>query len=278
MSKKLQTPFQSTFRTGRVTFTAIGLIVALFLFLPMLVSIAASFNSGDFIQVPPEGFSFRWYGEVLNDSAWIDALLTSLKISVSAATLAIITAFLAVTGLARSRRLARVMRPLFFLPMVFPIIVLALGFSRMMAFFGLKSSLWSVILGEALLCIPIAFVAVSAGMVNIDPALRRAAESMGATWWRTVFTIDLPLLKQSLFGGFILAFAFSFDEAVLGLFLAPTGETPLPVLLYNQAFYRVTPQIAAVSGYIIVLTVIVAIAAALINRSLGRRGTRAPSA
>lgn len=274
MSKRLLSPFQSTFRSGRILMAIVCLVVVIYLFAPMVISIIASFNAGGFIEVPPNGWSLRWYAAVLEDPRWMNALGLSFQISLSAALIATISSFLAVTGITRSPRLARMMRPVFFLPMVLPVIVLALGFSRLQAFMDIRSNIYSVILGEALLCTPIVFISISAGMVNIDPALRRAASSLGASWWRTVLTIDLPLLRQSIFAGFILAFAFSFDEAVLGLFLAPAGMTPLPVMLYNEAYYHITPLISAVSGYVIILTIVVAAIALTINSLLGRRSRR----
>ncbi|WP_354499417.1 ABC transporter permease [Mycetocola sp. 2940] len=249
----------------------LGVVFAVYLFAPMAVTIPASLTSGEFLEVPPDGLSLRWYEEVFDDSKWLDALVTSFQVSGSAAILATVTAFLAVTGLARSRRWGGTLRPLFFLPMVLPIVVLALGLSRVLLMLGMQTSFGAVVLGQALLGLPIAFIAISAGMVGIDPAIHRAAASLGSTWWRTVFTIDLPLLKQSVFGALILSFAYAFDEAVLALFLAPTGQTTLPTLLYQEASFRASPLLASVSGLVILLTCAIAALALVINRALGRR-------
>lgn len=272
MSKQsTQSPYRAAFAKQRIPFAILGIVLAVYLFAPMAVSIPASFTSGEFLEVPPDGFSLRWYEAVFEDPKWVDAFVTSLQVSGSAALVATAVAFLAVTGLSRSERLARRLRPMFFLPMVLPIVVLALGLSRVLFSIDITSSLVAVVAGQALLGLPIAFIAISAGMVTIDPAVHRAAASLGASWWRTVFTIDLPLLRQSVFVAFILSFAYAFDEAVLALFLAPPGHTTLPTLLYLEANFRASPLLASVSGLVILFTCVAAAIALVINRALARR-------
>jgi putative spermidine/putrescine transport system permease protein len=264
-------PFQATFKGSRIPLTIFGLVFAVYLFAPMAVSIPASFTASDFLEVPPQELSMMWYERVFNDPKWLDAFWTSLQVSGTAAILATAVAFLAVTGLSRNQRLGRHLRPLFFLPMVLPIVVLALGLNRVLAALDVQTSLVAVVFGQALLGVPIAFIALSAGMVTIDPALHRASASMGSTWWRTLLTIDLPLLKQSLFAALLLSFAYAFDEAVLALFLSPPGNTTLPTQLYLEASYRASPLLASVSGLVILLTCTVAAIALVINSMLTKR-------
>ena len=252
---------QGSLRRPRPLFLIAGLLLAVYLLVPMLIVIPASFTAGEFLEVPPDGLSLRWYDEVFKDARWIQALSTSLQVSGIGALVATVVATLAVIGLSRSRIAAKWLRPVFFLPMVLPIIVLALGIGQAVRSAHLPATLWPLVAGQAVLCIPIAFVAISAGMSNIDPALVRAAQSMGSSWWRTMARVELPLLKRSIITGLLLAFAFGFDEVVLALFLAPPGQTTLPARLYVEATQEVSPLLASVSGLIIALTVIVAVVA-----------------
>src|SRR5690606_1618669 len=104
-----------------------ALAMSIYLLLPMFIVLLSSVTSGDFLQVPPDGFSLRWYRSVLDDPLWADALETSLKVSGTGSVIAVVVATLAVVGLARLERGARVLRPFFFLPMVLPYVVFALG-------------------------------------------------------------------------------------------------------------------------------------------------------
>ncbi|MER8072962.1 ABC transporter permease [Streptomyces sp. NPDC094034] len=250
------------------------MIITVYLVVPMLIVIPASFTSGSFLQVPPNGFSWRWYQAVFEGDNWTDAFASSVRVSATAATAATIVGALAVLGLSRVRRFGRVLRPLFFLPMVLPYIVFALGLGQMAIPLGLDGSLWPLMAGQAVLCLPIAFLTVAGGMSKIDPAYARAASSMGANWWRTVWKVELPLLRRNIVTGWLLAFAFGFDEVVLALFLSPPGQETLPAKLYTEASQNVSPLLASVSGLVVALTVLVALVVLVArNASAGRTRT-----
>lgn len=251
----------------------VGLLVTAYLVIPMLIVIPASFTSGQFLQVPPDGFSMRWYRAVFDDPLWSDALTSSIRVSGIASLVATVVGTLAVVGLARTRGISRYVRPIFFLPMVLPYIVFALGLRQASLPLGVDNSLWPLVVGQAVLCLPIAFLTISSGMSKIDPALIRAASSMGASWWRSVWQIELPLLRRSILTGWALAFAFGFDEVVLALFLAPPGQSTLPAKLYTEASQNVSPLIASVSGIVVALTLVIAIAL-FAWRALRTRSTR----
>lgn len=266
--------FQSSLKRFTPLSIAFGIILVIYLLVPMLIVIPASFTSGAFLQVPPDGFSWRWYAQVLDDQRWFRALAVSFQVSGIAAIVASIVGTLAAIALARSARAAKMFRPLFFLPMVLPYVVFALGLRQAGQAAGFQGSLVPLIVGQAVLCLPIAFLTVSSGLVNVDPALVRAARSMGASWWRTVWRIEIPLLKRSLVMGLILSFAFGFDEVVLALFLAPPGQSTLPAKLYNEATQNVSPLLASVAGYVIAITVLVVVVLFLVIRMVNRRSSQ----
>lgn len=274
----LEPQLKQGLRRPRPVVVAVGAILAIYLLTPALIVIPASITSGQYIEVPPNGFSLRWFQEVFENQVWVRALWTSVQVSGIAAIVAVIIATLAVIGLSRTRRAARWLRPVFFLPMVLPIIVFALGIGRVTAALEIRGSLVPLMIGQAVLCIPIAFISVASGMGTIDPALTRAAQSMGAPWWRTVWKVELPLLRRSILTGFLLAFAFGFDEVVLALFLAPPGQTTLPAKLYVEATQAISPLLASVSVLIILLTVIVAVIALVTLRGTRRRALARASA
>ena len=266
--------FQQSMRRQRLIVLGFGVVLFVYLLVPMLIVIPASFTSGSFLQVPPDGFSWRWYASVLEDQRWFDALAVSFQVSGTAAVIAIIVGTLAAIALARSPRAAGIFRPFFFLPMVLPYVVFALGLRQAGQAAGLQGSLIPLVVGQAVLCLPIAFLTVSSGLVAVDRALVRAAQSMGASWWRTVWSVELPLLKRSIAMGLVLAFAFGFDEVVLALFLAPPGQSTLPAKLYNEATQNVSPLLASVAGYVILFTVVAFVLVYVIFRLLSKRSKR----
>lgn len=273
MTDTLSAHIKGTFRGSRALFIAIAAVVTLYLITPILIVFPAAFTEGNYIQVPPEGFTFKWFGRFFEDSGWMRAFGTSIQLSFIAALVATVTATLAVLGLSRSPRAGAWLRPVFFLPMVFPIVVMALGLLRGGIALGFGGSLVPLTVGQALICLPPAFIAVSTGMVRIDPALSRASNSMGASWWRTAFTVELPLMKGSVITAFLLSFVYGFDEVVLALFLAPASQTTLPAKLYAAASLSLDPTLASAS-VIIVGTLLAGVALYFLSGKLIQRSKR----
>ncbi|MGW5169888.1 ABC transporter permease [Streptomyces nodosus] len=268
---ELDDNLQRGMRRQRPWLVTVGLVITVYLVVPMLIVVPASFTSGSFLQVPPDGFSWRWYQAVFEGDDWTHAFVSSVRVSATAATGATVVGTLAVLGLSRVRRFGRVLRPVFFLPMVLPYIVFALGLGRVAIPLGLADTLWPLMAGQAVLCLPIAFLTVAGGMSKLDPAYVRAASSMGASWWRTVWKVELPLLRRNILTGWLLAFAFGFDEVVLALFLSPPGQETLPAKLYTEASQNVSPLLASVSGLVVAMTLLVALVVLVTRRASTRR-------
>lgn len=262
----LDKELRSTLRGQRLILVASGVMLAIYLLMPTLIILPASFTSGDFIEVPPPGWSLRWYYAVFEDPTWQDALVISLKVSGLSALFSTVVATLAVIGIAHKKHRSAGIRAAFFLPMVLPYVVFALGLRQLFLPLGLTRSLTPLVVGQIILSLPVAFLVMQSAMANINPALIRAAQSMGASWFRIVLNIELPLLKRGLIFSYLLAFAFAFDEAVLPLFLAPPGNSTLPAKLYSEATQSITPLLASVSGLVIFITIIVAVAVVGLGR------------
>lgn len=258
----------------RVPFVFIGLIGAVFLCVPILIILPVSVTKSSFLEFPPKGFSLHWYSEVLNAQDWRQAFWLSVRVSLLAAagaTVAGTAAALAVRRLgARSRRW---LRTIFITPIVLPYIVYALGLYKFYDSVGIVGHWWTIPIGQAVLAFPIVFVAISAAQAEMDPAIQRAAASLGASWWRVVWKVDLPLLKWSIATAAVFATAFCFDEVVLAFFLSGPDTETLSAHLFTSAREEVTPEIAAV-GVLVVLVALVAMsaAAALVRRAQKAQG------
>lgn len=251
MSETLPHHVKAIFGRSRAVLIVAGVAIMIYLLVPILVVFPAAFTDSPMIQVPPDGFTWRWFGRFFSDPGWVRAFGTSLQVAAVSATLATIVATLAVLALARGPRTAVWLRPLFFLPMVFPVVVLALGLLRAGTTLGVNGTLWPLVVGQTLICLPPAFIAVSAGLVRVDPALSKAANSMGASWWTTMFRVELPLMRGSVVTAFFLAFVYGFDEVVLAIFLAPAAQTTLPAKLYAAASLSLEPTLASASVIVV---------------------------
>jgi putative spermidine/putrescine transport system permease protein len=123
------------------------------------------------------------------------------------------------------------------------------------------------------LATPIVFVAVSAGLAQVDPALSRTAASLGAKWPTIVWRVELPLLRGNIVAAALFAFAFSFDEVVISYFLNGPDNTTLPVELFVSTRDSLSPAIAAASTVVMLIALLLVAAAGAAMRILNRRTT-----
>jgi putative spermidine/putrescine transport system permease protein len=247
---------------SRGVFWVLGIILGLFLILPLLIIVPTSWNGGQLVEFPPHGFSFQWYEQVFETSMWTEAFWVSLKVAFFGAIIATVMG----TGIALGmRRLARgrgtrIAQSLFILPLAIPYVSYALGLYQLVNKAlpsSLNETLIPLILAESVIAMPLVYIVIAGALSNVDPRLGRAASTMGARWPTILWRIDLPLVKLGIIAGFIFAFATILDEATLALFLAPVTEITLAQQLYRSAAETVTPTLSAVSTMITLLAILV---------------------
>jgi putative spermidine/putrescine transport system permease protein len=246
---------------SRAAFVALGVLLGIFLILPLLVIVPTSWTAGQLVEFPPHGFSFQWYEQVLENSVWTESFWVSIRVAFFGSIIATVLG----TGIALGmRRLVRgrgtrVAQSLFILPLAIPYVSYALGLYQLVNKLpaSLNETLLPLILAESVIAMPLVYVVIAGALANVDPRLGRAASTMGARWPMILWRIDLPLIKMGLIAGFIFAFATIFDEATLALFLAPVTDVTLAQQLYRSANESIAPTLSAVSTMITLLAILV---------------------
>lgn len=257
-------------RTARGALIALTVAVLLYLVLPTLIIVPMSFSNASFLAFPPPGYSSRWYSAFASSIDYRQAVLNSVLIGVPVALLATILGTLAAVPLVRGRIPgARALSALMLAPIVLPQIVLAIGLYPIMVEIGLIGSYPAILLGHTVICTPLVFVTVSAALRSYSPSMELAAMTLGASWWRTFWWVTFPLIRPALAVGAIFAFAFSFDELILAIFLTSPTTRTLPRLLWEQLNYQMTPIIAAATTCILCLTVALLVLGAMLSRGRG---------
>jgi putative spermidine/putrescine transport system permease protein len=90
--------------------------------------------------------------------------------------------------------------------------------------------------------------------VGFDFNLVRAASSLGAGPLTTFFRVTLPLVAPGILSGGIFAFATSFDEVVVTLFLAAPEQSTLPRQMFAGIRENISPTIAAAATILVILS------------------------
>ena len=246
-----------------------------FLYIPLASVIFYSFNDSSLATVWG-GFSTRWYGELFRNDQILDAAFLSLRVAVTAATLATIFGTLAGMALARFGRFRG--RTLFTgmitSPLVMPEVIT--GLSLLLLFVSLQQLTgWPAQRGFNTITIAhttfaMAYVAViiQSRLVSMDESLEEAAMDLGGRPFRVMIDITLPLIAPAMVAGWLLAFTLSLDDLVIATFVSGPGGSTLPMLIFSKIKLGVTPDINALATLIIVLVTLgVLIAWVLTRRS-----------
>jgi putative spermidine/putrescine transport system permease protein len=243
-------------RTMSAGLWAYGVATLIFLVVPLLVVVPLSFNSGSFLSFPLAGISMRWYEALFASSAWTRALRNSVVIGLVATALATVLGTAAALGLKRlSPGVSRVLSFVVLSPIVVPVVISAVGLYFLYAPFGLVNSTLGLALSHTVLATPFVVITVMASLDGFDMNLQRAAQACGASPFVAFRRVMLPLILPGVVSGAIFAFAVSFDDVVMALFLAGPEQRTLPVQMFNGVREEINPIIAAAATLLILLAV-----------------------
>lgn len=252
--------------------TAAGLFGLVFLTVPLLIVIPMSFSSAKALTFPPPGFSLRWYETFFGDPRWMDAMWTSTFVAVVSSVGSLLLGGLAAYGLRRGTFRGRDWAEGDFMaPLIVPTIISAIAFYLALAKTGLLGSMVGLLLAHTVLHIPVVMMVMGVAIRTFDLRIEQLAWSLGASWWYTIRKVMLPNLVPSVFAAWIFAFIGSFDEVIVTSFIAGRYET-VPKKMFTELILEVNPTITAVATLLIVFTVLLLAAVAVILARSGKLG------
>lgn len=229
--------------------------ILVYLIAPILVVIPLSFSSGNLVSYPLPGFSLQWYEEVLFGDKWVKAMANSLFVGVLATVLSVALGTLSALGLARSQSgWAGALKMLFIAPMIVPVILIAVSAYFFMAPLGLTNSYLGLVLGHTIIAVPFVVLPVLTALELLDPNLSRAAAACGATPRLAFLSVTLPIIMPAMASGALFAFATSFDDVVVALFIAGPDQRTLPKELFTAMRSPMTPAYTAVATLMILFS------------------------
>jgi spermidine/putrescine transport system permease protein len=235
--------------------TTYAALVFAFIYLPIVVLIAYSFNRDGVGGFPPHHFTLDWYRQLFADSAIWDAVLNSLIVAAASVVLALMLGLLAALALDRVDFPGKALfRRLVLLPLILPGIITGLSLLMFAVFIGLPLSLLTVFLGHGTALISVATTELFAGLQKMDRTQEEASLDLGATPWQTFWRITLPNLKLSLIAAGLLIFTLSMDEIAVTFFLIGRDNT-LPLEIWGRLRRGITPEINAISTLIFAVSV-----------------------
>jgi putative spermidine/putrescine transport system permease protein len=242
-------------KLGWYALRIVCIAILLFLLLPILVVIPLSFSNSSFLAYPIPGWSLQWYDNLFSSDDWGRAARNSFIVAPLATLLATVLGTLAAVGLARVDFVGKsLLMSLLISPMVVPIVVVGVSTYLFFAKIGLSDTYAGLVLAHAALGAPFVVTTVLATLQGFNQNLVRASLSLGATPLQTFFRITLPIIAPGVISGALFAFATSFDEVVVTLFIASPTQVTLPRQMFTGIRENISPTIAAVATLLIIFT------------------------
>ncbi|GGE48372.1 ABC transporter permease [Actibacterium pelagium] len=238
-----------------------------FLYIPMVILVVYSFNESKLVTVWA-GFSTKWYGELMQNEAFLDAAWVTLKVAVISSTIATVLGTMAAFVLVRSGRFfgRTLFSGMIYAPLVMPEVITGLSLLLLFIAIGMDRGVMTIVLAHGTFSMCYVSVVVSSRMATFDESLEEAAMDLGCTGWDAFKSVTLPIISPAVISGWLLAFTLSLDDLVIASFTAGPSATTLPIKIFSSVRLGVSPEINALSTIIIALVAIGVITASIASK------------
>jgi thiamine transport system permease protein len=221
---------------ARLSIAGVLLIMFLLLFLPLSALVVRSFSAGD------SGWTMRYYTLLTQNTrasilfvSPVEAIRNSILVAVATTAIATCLGLLTAVLLTKRSLLARLLDPIFMLPLAASAVTLGFGFIIALDEppLNLRTSPLLLPIAHTLVALPFVIRSLLPALRRIPPQTREAAQTLGASPWKVLLTIDFPLIRQALAVGAIFAFTVSMGEFGATVFVARPEFPTIPVAIYR---------------------------------------------
>ena len=245
-------------RPARVLLRVAAWLGLAFLYAPLVVVAALSFNRSRNFVWPPDGFTLHWWSAAAHNQGARDALAVSVRLALTAAVIALVLGTLLAFALQRFRFFGR--EALSFavvLPIALPGIVTGIAMNAGFRQVGLELGFITLVVAHATFSVVVVYNNVVARLRRLSPNLEEASADLGADTFQTFRFVTFPLVRSALLAGGLLAVALSFDEIVVTTFTSgATGKTLPQWIFDNLARPNQLPVVNVVATAVVVASVI----------------------
>ncbi|WP_204112723.1 ABC transporter permease [Shimia biformata] len=238
-----------------------------FLYLPMVILVIYSFNASKLVTVWA-GFSTKWYAELFQNQAFLDAAWVTLRVAVVSSTFATILGTMAAYVMVRAGRFygRTLFSGMIYAPLVMPEVITGLSLLLLFIGIGLDRGILTIVLAHTTFSMCYVSVVVSSRLVSFDQSLEEAALDLGCSPWQAFRLVTLPIIAPAVISGWLLAFTLSLDDLVIASFTSGPSATTLPMKIWSSVRLGVNPQINALSTIMIAIVTVGVITASLISK------------
>lgn len=250
-------------------------LIFIFLYAPIVTLMVLSFNASR-TRAKWGGFTFKWYVELFDNRAILEALYNTLLIAFLSAIIATLIgtiACIAINGMKRRSR--AIMIGITNIPMLNAEIVTGISLMLLFLSLGIRFGFGTILLSHITFNIPYVILSIMPRMKQLNPSVYEAALDLGASRVNAFFRVVLPDLLPGILSGFLMAFTMSLDDFIITHFTKGPGIDTLSTKIYTEVKKGIKPEMYALSTLIFVTVLILLL---LVNRTpKGSKNDAAPN-
>ena len=231
-------------------------LILLFLYAPIITMMVLSFNNTK-SRTLWGGFTTKWYLEMFQSQAIMNALYNTLLIAFVSALVATILGTIAAIGINSMKKLPKtIVMGINNIPMLNSDIVT--GISLMLAFiaFGISLGFKTVLIAHITFNVPYVILSVMPKLKQTSRYTYEAAMDLGASPLQAFFKVIFPDILPGVLSGFLMAFTMSLDDFIITHFTKGAGINTLSTLIYSEVRRGIKPSMYALSTLIFVTVLV----------------------
>lgn len=239
-----------------IVLTIFCILIIIFVFAPLVIVIANSFNAASYSIFPPTGFSLQWYEKMISYSKFFSGAKHSLLVGILAVVFGLAIGIPASYSLARKKLPGKTfIQSFIMLPMALPKIVLGLAMYLLFVTLNLYDTIWGLSICHTLLVLPYIVTMITSAIKTIDSQQEEAAMDLGAKPFTAFLRILVPQIAVATVLAAALGFIVSFDQVEASLLLVRSTNYTLPIemMIYMEKYQD--PTIAALSSVLLILVI-----------------------
>ncbi|MCY6483395.1 ABC transporter permease [Clostridium aestuarii] len=244
---------------GKIIKKVYTFLVYAFLYAPIVVLIIFSFNNSK-SRAHWDGFTFKWYGELLKDRQILRALYYTLAVAALSSIVATVIGTISAIGIYKMKGFSKkAILNINYLPILNPDIVTGVALMSLFIFIKFQLGFITMLLAHITFNIPYVILSVLPKLKQMPKNITEAAMDLGATPTYTLRKVILPQIKQGIISGFLIAFTLSIDDFVISFFTTGSGVSNLSITIYSMARRGINPKINALSTLMFLVVLILLI-------------------
>ena len=227
-------------------------IILIFLYAPIVTMMILSFNDSK-SRTLWGGFTTKWYTQMFESPAIMEALYNTLLIAFISALAATILGTLAAIGISSMKRTPKnIVMGINNIPILNSEIVTGISLLLTFIAFGISLGFKTILIAHITFNLPFVILSVMPKLKQTSRYTYEAALDLGAGPLQAFFKVVFPDILPGVLSGFLMGFTMSLDDFIITHFTRGAGINTLSTLIYSEVRRGIKPSMYALSTIIFV--------------------------